>query len=172
MKVIGWVAACCYVATIWLANYLLVHVGLVDVGFGLVAPAGVFAAGAALTFRDVVQRTLGRWVVIAAIFVGAGLSMEVSTAFALASGAAFLISELADMAIYTPLERKTFVGAVAASNTVGLLADSILFLWFSPLPVHGLLAGQVVGKAWMTLAAIVVLLPLRRLIPARAEATA
>ena len=169
MKVIGIVATLCYIASIWLANYLLVHVGLVDVGFGLVAPAGVFAAGAALTFRDIVQRTLGRHVVIGAIFVGAILSLEISTSFALASGAAFLISELADMAVYTPLERRTFIGAVAVSNTIGLVADSILFLWFSPLPVHGLLAGQVVGKAWMTIAAILVLIPLRRVIPARAE---
>lgn len=171
-KSIGLALAAGYVFTIWLANWLLVHVGIVHVGWGLVAPAGVFAAGAALTLRDLVQRTLGRRAVVAAIIVGAALSYIVSPAFALASGAAFLISELADMAVYTPLEQRNWPLAIVASNIVGLFFDSLLFLWLSPLPVHGLLAGQIVGKAWMTLAAIVVLVPLRRWIPERVPAEA
>ena len=38
---------------------------------------------------------------------------------------AFLLSELADFAVYTPLQRKGLVIAVLASSLVGLIADSV-----------------------------------------------
>ena len=79
------------------------------------------------------------------------LSYFVAPAFALASGVAFLVSELADLAVYTPLERRSWIGAVALSNTVGLVVDSMLFLALA-FGSQEFLAGQVVGKAWMTLA--------------------
>jgi uncharacterized PurR-regulated membrane protein YhhQ (DUF165 family) len=69
---------------------------------------------------------------------------------------AFLVSELADFAVYTPLHERTWVGAVVLSNTVGLLIDSWLFLTIA----FGSLAffwGQVVGKAWMTALAVALL---------------
>ena len=155
-KTIGLVALAAYVGTIFAANWLIQHVGIVDVGFGLQAPAGVFAAGAALTFRDVVQKELGRLVVVGAIVIGAALSFLVAPAFALASGTAFLVSELADFSVYTPLSKKTWLGAVALSNTVGVVVDSALFLWLA----FGSLAlfwGQVVGKTWVTLLSIAIL---------------
>jgi uncharacterized PurR-regulated membrane protein YhhQ (DUF165 family) len=153
---IGIIAALGYIATIFAANWLIEHYGIVPVGFGLMAPAGVFAAGLALTLRDVVQAMLGRLAVVAAILLGALLSYAVSPAFAVASGVAFLVSELADLAVYTPLERRTWLGAVALSNTVGAVVDSALFLWLA----YGSLAflpGQVVGKMWTTLAAVALL---------------
>lgn len=160
MQRIGYVAVAGYVATIFAANWLLEHVGIVSVGFGLMAPAGVYAAGLAFTFRDIVQRTLGRRAAVAAILVGAGLSTFVSPEFALASGAAFLVSELADFAVYTPLERRSWLGAVALSNTVGLTIDSVLFLWLA-FGSLALLPGQIVGKAWATLTAVALLALLR-----------
>lgn len=134
-----------YVFTILLANWLIVHVGIVDVGWGLHAPAAVYAAGAALVFRDFVQRTLGRWWGVGAIIAGALLSLLVAPAFALASGVAFLVSESFDFAVYTPLVKRSFIGAVAVSCTVGLAIDSVVFLSISPLPLS-LLPGQIVGK--------------------------
>jgi uncharacterized PurR-regulated membrane protein YhhQ (DUF165 family) len=158
---IGLAAAAGYVATIFAANWLIQHVGIVPVGFGLSAPAGVFAAGLALTLRDVVQATLGRAAVVLAILTGAALSWLVSPSFAVASAVAFLVSELADFAVYAPLERRSWLGAVALSNTVGLVVDSWLFLTlaFGSLEFF---PGQVVGKAWMTLLAIVLLAGGRR----------
>jgi uncharacterized PurR-regulated membrane protein YhhQ (DUF165 family) len=137
------------------------------VGFGLMAPAGVFMVGLAFTFRDVIQRTLGPWWTVLAILIGASLSWFVSPAFAVASGVAFLVSELADFAVYTPLERRSWIGAVALSNTVGLVVDSWLFLAlaFGSLEFFW---GQVVGKAWMTLLAVPVLLAIRPRLKARA----
>lgn len=129
-------------------------VGLVPVGFGLSAPVGVYFAGLAFTLRDAVQETLGRGWVLAAIIVGALVSALLSTQFALASAVAFLLSELADFAVYTPLRERTWLGAVAASNTVGALVDSALFLWLA-FGSLAFLAGQMVGKLWMTLLVVV-----------------
>jgi uncharacterized PurR-regulated membrane protein YhhQ (DUF165 family) len=166
MRRIGLVAALGYIATIFAANWLIVHVGLVPVGFGLMAPAGVYAAGLALTFRDILQRTLGREATILAILAGGALSYIVSPSFALWSSIAFLASELLDMAVYTPLERRTWIGAIVLSNTVGLAADSVIFLLgaFGSLEF---LPGQMVGKAWMTLLAVVLLAGGRRALLAR-----
>jgi hypothetical protein len=163
---LGATACGCYIATVWLANYLVKHYGFVSVGFGLTAPAGVYAAGIALTLRDVTQVLLGRLAVVAAIAAGAILSYSISPSLAVASATAFLLSELLDMAVYTPLERRSFLGAVLLSNTVGLIVDSVVFLWlaFSSL---AFLKGQVVGKAEMTLLALPVLLLVRRGLLAR-----
>jgi uncharacterized PurR-regulated membrane protein YhhQ (DUF165 family) len=163
-------AALGYAATIFAANWLVQHVGIVSVGFGLSAPAGVFAAGIALTLRDVVQATLGRAAVVLAILAGAALSWLVSPAFAVASATAFLVSELADFAVYTPLERRSWLGAVLLSNTVGLALDSILFLTLA-FGSLAFLPGQVVGKAWVTLVAILLLAAGRRALLARQPST-
>jgi uncharacterized PurR-regulated membrane protein YhhQ (DUF165 family) len=155
MKWAGLAAAAAYLATIVVANYLVQHVGIVDVGFGEKAPAAVFAAGFAFTFRDIVQRLLGREAVIVAIVVGSLLSLVVAPDFALPSAAAFLVSELADFAVYTPLARRSFFAAVLLSNTVGLLIDSWLFL---TLAFHSteFLPGQVLGKTYTTIGAVAV----------------
>ena len=59
----------------------------------------------------------------------------------IASGVAFLLSELADLVAYTPLQRRGLILAVALSGVAGLVVDSIVFLQlaFGDL---GVLAGQ------------------------------
>ena len=154
-----WLAG--YVLSIVAANATLQLVGLVPVGFGLVAPAGVLWAGLALTLRDLVQERLGRSWVLVAIGAGAALSWVVAPSFALASGVAFLLSELADFAVYTPLRRRSWLGAVAASNAVGLVVDSALFLLLA-FGSLDFLAGQVVGKLWVTALTVALLAFVRR----------
>ncbi|MBQ1166197.1 VUT family protein, partial [Streptomyces sp. A73] len=51
--------------------------------------------------------------------------------------------------------------AVTASNAVGLLADSLVFLWLA-FGSLAFLPGQLVGKAWMTHAAIAVIAAIQR----------
>jgi uncharacterized PurR-regulated membrane protein YhhQ (DUF165 family) len=143
------------------ANWAIETVGLVPVGFGLLAPAGVYFAGLAFTCRDLAQDRLGRWPIAGAIVVGAALSWAIAPRFAVASGVAFLVSEGIDFAVYTPLRRRGLLGAVLASNVVGLFVDSVLFL----ILAFGSLAylpGQVVGKAWITLLAVMALMVWRR----------
>jgi len=93
--------------------------------------------------------------VFACILMGAALSWWISDIqrIALASAVAFLVSELADFAIYTPLEKHGWLRAVLLSNIVGLVLDSYVFLTIA----SGSLAffwGQVVGKLWVTLIAV------------------
>ena len=165
---IGVAAVALYALTIVAANWAISRFGLVPVGFGRQAPAGVWFAGLAFTFRDITQAWLGRRWTVVAIVAGAVLSLAVAPRFALASGTAFLVSELADFAVYTPLAERRWIAAVAASNAVGLVVDSALFLWLA-FGSFDLLTGQVIGKAWMTLLAVVVLLPARRaLVPSPA----
>ena len=144
-----------YVGTVLLANWLLHTIGIVPI-LGLAIPAGTFAAGLAFTMRDLTQETLGRWATVVGVLVGATLSAAVSTQLAVASGVAFLISELADFAVYTPLRARGFLPAVVASNTVGLVADSVLFLLLAFGSLE-FLAGQLVGKAVMTALAVAAL---------------
>lgn len=167
---IGVAAAVLFVGTVWFANWLLQKYGIVSIGFGLAAPAGVFAVGVAFTLRDLVHRTLGRTAVFACIVAGCLLAYFIEAGgtipggvvpIAVASAAAFLFSETADLAVYTPLEHRSFLGAVAASNVVGAVVDSALFLWLA----FGSLAfmqGQVAGKLYMTALALPLLFASRR----------
>ena len=102
------------------------------------------------------------WGTVPAIVIGAAVSAALAPpALVLASTVAFALSELADFAVYTPLQRRGLVLAVLASSAVGLVADSVLFLW---LAFHSLdfLAGQVIGKALMVLLTIPAIHWLRR----------
>jgi uncharacterized PurR-regulated membrane protein YhhQ (DUF165 family) len=91
--------------------------------------AGTFAAGAALIARDWVQTGNGRLITVAAILAGAGLSWWLSTpAIALASGIAFLVSELVDMGVFTPLRDRSLPTAVILSSVVSAPVDTVLFL--------------------------------------------
>ncbi|MCL6552304.1 MAG: VUT family protein [Firmicutes bacterium] len=166
----GWTAAALFVGSIWLANYLIGHVGtvcpadgpcLVPVWPGVMAPSGVLAIGLSFTLRDLVQRRLGRGIAMAAIVAGAGLSATLSPQLALASGTAFLLSETMDLLVYTPLQARHLVLATVASNIVGLVVDSAVFLFlaFGSLQFIG---GQVIGKAWMTVVALPLVAYLRR----------
>jgi uncharacterized PurR-regulated membrane protein YhhQ (DUF165 family) len=79
----------------------------------------------------------------------------------IASAAAFLLSEFADFAVYTPLARRRLVLAVVASSILGLVVDSIVFLWLA-FGSLDFLVGQIVGKLWMVLLAIPFVAYLRR----------
>lgn len=149
-----------YAAMIPLANWLIGHVGtscvangpcLVPVGFGLMAPSGVMAIGAALVLRDLVQRRAGIAVSLICVLTGAVLSaLFAPPALVLASAAAFLVSELADFAVYTPLARRSFALAILMSCTAGALIDSALFLWLA-FGSLSFIAGQTIGKIYAAL---------------------
>jgi hypothetical protein len=157
--------------TIPAANWLIGHAGtecaphgpcLIPVAPGLMAPSGVTMIGIALVLRDLVQRRLGVGVSIVAINVGAALSAVIAPAsLVIASTVAFLMSEFADLEVYTPLARRRLVTAVVASSIVGLVVDSIVFLYLAFGSLDFLL-GQIVGKAWMVVASIPLVAWLRR----------
>jgi uncharacterized PurR-regulated membrane protein YhhQ (DUF165 family) len=157
--------------TIPAANWMIGHVGtvclangpcLVPVAPGILAPSGVLMVGAALVLRDLVQRRLGVGFGVAAIVVGALISAVLAPpSLVAASTVAFLLSELADFAVYTPLARRRLVAAVLASGLVGLVVDSIVFLYLA-FGSLDFLPGQIVGKLWMVLLALPFVAYLRR----------
>lgn len=167
---IGAVALLGYVATIPLANWLIANVGttclpggpcVVPVWPGLYCPSGSLMVGLALVLRDVVQRAYGTWMGLLAIAAGTMVSAAVSPPeIVVASAAAFLLSELADFAVYTPLARRRFLLAVFLSSTVGLVVDGLLFLTLAFGSLE-LLPGIVLGKFWMVLAALPVMVWVR-----------
>jgi hypothetical protein len=167
----GWIFLALFCLTIPLANWMIGHVGtacpaggpcVLPVAPGIMAPSGVMMVGAALVLRDLVQRRLGAGFGLGAIVVGALVSWALApAALVIASTAAFLLSEFADFAVYTPLARRRLLLAVMASSMAGLVVDSIVFLWlaFGSLDFLG---GQIVGKLWMVLIATPLIAWLRR----------
>ncbi|MFE8961782.1 VUT family protein [Streptomyces iakyrus] len=153
----GILALTAYIATIPAANWLVAHHEQAPVGFGYTAPAGVYMVGLALVLRDLAREAAGRGAVVAAIVAGAALSWWFAEpALAVASAVAFAVAETMDFAVYEPLRQRGLAVAVLVSNAVGILADSLIFLWlaFGNLDY---LPGQLLGKAWMTLAAVAVI---------------
>ena len=167
----GYVFLVLFCLTIPAANWLIGHVGtvcvpngpcLVPVAPGIMAPSGVLMIGLALVLRDLVQRRLGVEFGIGAIIVGAAISAGLAPpTLVVASAAAFLLSEVADFAVYTPLARRRLVVAVIASSVVGLVVDSIVFLWLAFGSLEFLI-GQIIGKLWMVLLAIPFVMYMRR----------
>jgi hypothetical protein len=172
---IGLFAFAGFLGCIPLANWMIGHIGtacvqpdgpcLVPVAPGLLAPSGVLTVGVALILRDVVQRCLGLTTGLLAVILGTALSTLVApNALVLASGAAFALSELADFAVYTPLQRRRLTLAVVASSVVGLVVDSVVFLMLA-FGSLAFLPGQIVGKLWAVLIAVPLVRVLRRVAP-------
>src|SRR5687768_8491823 len=147
-----------FALTIPAANWLIGNAGtvcaspsgpcLIPVAPSIMAPSGVLMIGLALVLRDLVQRRLGVAYSIAAIFIGAAISAWLApSSLVLASATAFLLSEMTDLAVYTPLARRRLVFAVVASGFIGLVIDSLIFLWLAFGSLQ-FLPGQIIGKSW------------------------
>ncbi|WP_298722085.1 VUT family protein [uncultured Ferrovibrio sp.] len=171
----GFAFLAAFIACVPLANWLIGNVGTICVpqgpclipvapgfnGQAVTAPSGVLIIGLALVLRDLVQRRLGKLWTLGAILAGAALSgLVAAPSLVVASAAAFLLSELADFAVYTPLQKRGLIRAVLLSSLVGLCVDSVVFLYlaFGSLDY---LAGQIIGKAWMVLFSIPIIRLLR-----------
>jgi hypothetical protein len=160
----GALALTAYILAIVAANWLTTRYGIVPMGFGLAATAGTYAAGLALLLRDVVQDVCGwRWV-FAGIAAGAVLTALTSPALAVASTVAFLLAEVLDTAVYTPLRDRGWARAALLSGIVGAVVDTFAFLAIAGFPVTAQsVGGQLVGKAfWATLLPVLVIVAVRQ----------
>lgn len=160
-----------YASCIPLANWMIGHVGICHpdgpcvllVAPNIYAPSGVTMIGVALVLRDMVQRMAGMTAALLAVVGGTLFSALVAPpSLVLASSAAFLASELLDMAVYTPLARRNLGLALLASGIAGGILDSALFLLlaFGSLDY---IVGQIIGKAWGTIASAIAIIPIRNL---------
>lgn len=171
MQGLTWLLIAAFAATIPAANWLIGNVGttcipdgpcLIPVAPGLMAPSGVLMIGLALVLRDAVHRMAGPQAALLAIAGGTVLSAFVAPhALAIASGTAFLLGELADLAVYAPLQRKRLYLAVLLSGLAGAVVDSAAFLWLA-FGSLDFMTGQIVGKLWASLAALPMIALFRR----------
>jgi uncharacterized PurR-regulated membrane protein YhhQ (DUF165 family) len=167
-----YVIAAAFLLCIPVANWTIQHVGTVCVPAGpclvpvapwLMAPSGVLVIGVALVLRSLLQEAAGRAWVVACIGIGAVLSAAIAPpALVIASAVAFLGGELADWGVYSRLRANGMGIALLAAGLAGSIVDSALFLGLAFGSLE-FMAGQVVGKLWATLAAVLVLRGLRRL---------
>ena len=103
-KAIGIGFLIAFVITVVGANWALLTYGIVPIGFGLDAPASVYFVGLTFTFRDGLRERLGFKGALLAIAIGGILSYileirqdgDLFARIALASAAAFAVSEFAD----------------------------------------------------------------------------
>lgn len=160
---IGIIALVAYASTVPVANWMVGNVGIfcipngpcvLPVFPGIYCPSGSLMIGLALVLRDIVQRALGAKWSLGAIIAGTAIAALIAPpALVTASALSFLISELVDFGVYTPLYRKRFITAIVASSIMGLIVDSILFLLIA-FGSLDLLPGIILGKLWMVLLAL------------------
>lgn len=154
-----------YVGTVLLANIVTSNLGLIPAGLGLLVPAGTYCAGLALSLRDGLHEWAGlRWVWVG-IAAGTALSFVLADGrIALASGIAFAMSELLDLAVYTRLRDRGWRKALLASNAIGAVVDTALFLWISGFGItQQAMAGQLLVKVvWVSLTALALTEVVRR----------
>ncbi|MGY2129395.1 VUT family protein [Blastococcus sp. SYSU DS0617] len=169
-RILAPVLAVALLSTVVVANWLVARFGLVTAGFGLLVPAGTYAAGLALGLRDGLDRVGGlRWV-LGAIAAGIVLSAVLaSPTVALASAVAFGLGELADLLVWRRLRAAGWRRALLASNAVGALVDTCVFLPMAGFPLTVASGGgQFLVKAvYLTVAALLIVEGVGRAMRAR-----
>ena len=165
-----------YVCLVILANWLASRY-VASVGFGYVAPAGVFAIGAVLVLRDWIQQLAGLRTTMAMVYIAGLASWVVGNAagwtglqrIAVASVVAFTISESAEAIVFTPIRQRNLSIGVCLSSTIGNALDSYVFLAIA-FGSQQFFVGQFIGKTWMVIAGTLLTLTRRRVLPAPAQA--
>jgi uncharacterized PurR-regulated membrane protein YhhQ (DUF165 family) len=129
-----------YIALIVAVNWGFTVVPLVKLPGGEMWPPLSLAVGFIFVVRDFAQREIGHRVLLA-MLVGAGLSYVMAAPYvAIASAAAFLVSELVDWLVYT-VTRRPLSERILYSSLLGTPVDSVVFLWgIGHLSVTGVVA--------------------------------
>jgi uncharacterized PurR-regulated membrane protein YhhQ (DUF165 family) len=129
-----------YIALIVAVNWGFTVVPLVNMPGGEMWPPLSLAVGFIFVVRDFAQREIGHRVLLA-MLVGAGLSYVMAAPYvAIASAAAFLVSELVDWLVYT-VTRRPLSERILYSSLLGTPVDSVVFLWgIGHLSVTGVVA--------------------------------
>jgi queuosine precursor transporter len=131
-------------------------------GGGAFQPLAI-VTGLVLVVRDFAQRELKHWI-FGAMIVGLALSTLTSwITIVFASGAAFLISETVDWAVYS-FSKRPLSQRVLISSAVSAPLDQVVFIYLASMVVPGIFAWGTVltGIASKLIGAYVVYLVLRR----------
>ena len=139
-----------YVAMIVVVNYLFSVTPLVALPDGTMWPPLSLVVGFVFVARDFAQREIGHRVLFA-MLLGAAISYVMADPYvAIASAAAFLVSELADWAVYS-FTRRPLSQRILFSSALGAPIDSAVFLagigLLSPAGVIAMTASKLLGAA-------------------------
>jgi queuosine precursor transporter len=118
-----------YILSIVLVNWLFVVVPPLATPVGELNLA-TLVVGAVFVLRDYAQREIGHKVLFATVAAGAITWFMTSPALAIASLAAFFISEMADWAVFT-FTRRPLQNRILVSSLVSIPLDSFAFLYLS-----------------------------------------
>lgn len=170
--------ACAYVAIVVLANWLASRF-TVSVGFGRIAPAGVFCIGGVLVLRDWLQQLRGLLWTMPLVYAAGLLSWGIGDVagwtslqkITVASLVAFTVSETVEAVVFTPVRRRSLTLGVALSATIGNALDSYVFLALA-FGSQAFFLGQFVGKSEMIAAGTLLTLVRRQVLPTSALAPA
>lgn len=137
-----------YIALIVLVNYAFSVVPIVKLPDGTPWPPVSLVVGFVFVVRDFAQREVGHRILLAMV-AGVVISYVMANPYvAVASAAAFLVSELADWAVYSftgrPLSQR-----ILLSSLLGTPIDSAVFLagigLLSPVAVATMTASKMLG---------------------------
>jgi queuosine precursor transporter len=137
-----------YIGLIVAVNYAFTVVPLVALPDGTMWPPVSLLVGFVFVVRDFAQREIGHKVLLA-MLVGAVISFFMAgPAIAAASAAAFLVSELADWAVYS-FTKRPLSQRILFSSALGAPIDSAVFLGgiglLSPVGVGAMTASKLLG---------------------------
>lgn len=145
-------------SALYLISIVLINVGFVHVPLIHGWPPMSLAVGLVFVLRDFAQREVGHKVLLI-MLIGAAISyLMASPAVAIASCAAYLVSELVDWAVYT-FSKRPLAQRVLLSSALGTPVDSAVFLGLIGFFSVG---GVVLMTASKMLAAFVVYFWLRK----------
>ena len=114
-------------SALYLISIVMINIGFVHVPLIYGWPPMSLAVGLVFVLRDFAQREVGHKVLLI-MLVGAVISyIMASPAVALASCAAYLVSELIDWAVYT-FSKRPLAQRVLLSSALGTPVDSAVFL--------------------------------------------
>lgn len=124
-----------YLSSILLGNVFVNWLGIITIA-GLTFPAGVVFVGLTFSFRDFVQRSWGDYLTWVWMILASLITVFFNLHLALASFAAFIISEAMDWFVFKvsglPFHKRIYV-----SNLFSCPLDSVVFVtlafgWFWP----------------------------------------
>ena len=134
-----------YIASIVLLNWLFENISPVATPLGDFRLAAV-VVGVVLVFRDYAQREVGHKILLATLAAGVLTWYMTNPFLAMASAAAFFISELADWAIFS-FTRRPLQSRILISSLVSVPLDSLAFLYLANFLSPATFTMQVVSKA-------------------------
>jgi queuosine precursor transporter len=148
-KAVFWVVS--YVASILLVNWLFAPAQLVagatvfNTAFGDFYLANVIV-GLVFVLRDYAQREIGHKVLLATLVAGFITYLMVDPAIAIASLTAFILSEMADWAVYS-FTKRPLQSRILISSLIAVPLDTLVFQQMAGYLTPAAFTTEVLSKA-------------------------